>query len=448
MRRLAPVLALALLAAGCGPDDRAQPLPARGPANVVRVGLAELRRPLDPALVAGRDEESIARAVFALPLRTAADSGALRPGLCTSWATPDRGRTWRFRCAHPSAVAATLERMRTLPDTPSGWLFAPIEEVRRAGSAVTVRLRFRWARFPYVLTTVAAAPRGVPGPFRVVAAAPARIELRRGALTLRFTRVNPLRAVSGFRSGTLDEAPVPPGDLRRLELDAQLGPAVRTRRLLGLDLVELDLRTGALAALPHTRRVYWRTASRGDYSELVPEGAAPPVFGIARSARPPTTSEIRQARAAASSLPPVAVPIAVPAGLLVAAETLVADWRDLGLGPLVAKRPAAARFERLVAAYPRREALAAALLLPQDDRNPWVAGPSRARTLLLRSLASGDERSLARVDAALRSAAAIVPVAGVVGARLVSPRLLGWHQDARGVVDYSAVRFREPSRRR
>jgi len=40
-----------------------------------------------------------------------------------------------------------------------------------------------------------------------------------------------------------------------------------------------------------------------------------------------------------------------------------------------------------------------------------------------------------------------VPVAWVVDARLVSPRLRGWREDTLGDVDYSAVRSLASSRR-
>jgi hypothetical protein len=163
-------------------------------------------------------------------------------------------------------------------------------------------------------------------------------------------------------------------------------------------------------------------------------GAAPPAFSLEGSARAPATAEIRQARRDVASLPPVSVPIATPQDpeLQYAADTLVADWRELGLGAVVARRGSGARFERLVAAYPQDEALLAALLLRED---------SRARTLLLAALAQRDQAAaLARVDAALRAESAVVPIARVASARLVSPRLKGWRQDALGVVDYSSVR--------
>jgi hypothetical protein len=331
--------------------------------------------------------------------------------------------------------------MRRLPHAPAGWLFAPIAGVERSGSTVTVRLRFPWLRFPYALTVPAAAPPGIDGPFRVESASPHRLIARRGRVRLVFSRLVAVDAVRAWRDGEIDDAPVPVGDLRRLQLDRFVARSVRVRPLLGVDLVVFDLRNGSLANLPHTRRVYWQTANRSDYAQLVAGGAVSPAFSLVGPARGPATAEIRQARRDVASLPPVAVPIATPADpeLQYAAETLVADWRELGLGPLVAARSTVARFERLVAAYPQDEALAAALLLPS-------AGPVRA--LLLDALAQRDPApALERVDAALRAESAVVPVARVASARLVSVRLRGWRQDALGVVDYSSVRALAGTRR-
>ena len=70
-----------------------------------------------------------------------------------------------------------------------------------------------------------------------------------------------------------------------------------------------------------------------------------------------------------------------------------------------------------------------------------------SRALLLRALAATDQgAALARFDADLRGAASFVPVAWVVDARLVSPRLRGWYEDALGDVDYAAVRSLASSR--
>ena len=438
--RLAPALLVALLVAGCGSSSRAAPaFAARGPADVIRVALAGYRWPLDPASVSGRDELTLARALLATPLTTHPRSGELRPGLCTRWASADGGTTWRFRCMHARAVAAELERMRRFPRAPAGWLFVPIAALVRSGSTLTVRLRFPWLRFPYALTVPAAAPPGIAGPFKVESASPQRLIAQRGHVRLVFSRLVAVDAVRAWRNGEIDDAPVPLGDLRRLQLDASTARSVRVRPLLGIDLVAFD-GNGPLANLPHTRRVYWQTAGRSDYAELVTGGAAAPAFSLVGSAPAPAAAEFRQARADITSLPPISVPIATPLDpeLQYAAETLVADWRELGLGPRVASRSTGARFERLVAAYPQEEALAAALLLPRR-------GPVRA--LVLEALAQRDQaRALARVDAILRAESSVVPIARVAGARLVSPRLRGWRQDALGVVDYSSVRFQASSR--
>jgi hypothetical protein len=49
---------------------------------------------------------------------------------------------------------------------------------------------------------------------------------------------------------------------------------------------------------------------------------------------------------------------------------------------------------------------------------------------------------LTRLDRELIEQGAVIPVAWVAGARLVSPRLTGWRQDALGNVDYTRVRAR------
>lgn len=434
MRRLAPAVVVALLVAGCGSSPREAVVGARGPVDVIRVALPGYRWPLDPASVAGRDEATLARALFSTPLTTDPRTGDVRPGLCVRWSSGDGGRSWRFRCRHAAAVAAELERMRRLAQAPAGWLFTPITGLQRSGSTVTVTLRYPWLRFPYALTVPAAAPPGIPGRFKVESASPQRLIARRGRVRLVFSRLVPVDAVRAWRDGQIDVAPIPLGDLRRLQLDESVARSVRVRRLLGVDLVALDLQHGPLAKLPHTRRVYWKTANRSDYAQLMAEGAAAPAYSLVGSASAPAAAEFRQARKDIPSLPPVSVPIAAPpdAELQYAVDTLVADWRELGLGPRVVAHSAGARFERLVAAYPQDEALAAALLLQRSGA---------VHTLVLGALAQRNQKAaLARVDAALRAESAVVPIAGVASARLVSPRLRGWRQDALGIVDYSSVR--------
>jgi hypothetical protein len=316
-----------------------------------------------------------------------------------------------------------------------------------------VRLRFPWRRFPYVLTTPAAAPRQVSGAFRVASSTPNRLVLARPGLRLVFVRMSPLAAVRAFRAGRLDEAPLPNGDLAPARADPRLRGLLRVRPLDAVDLVQFRMAGGVLADLPRTRRVYWQTAQRGDYDALVAERAAPPAFGLlpggSEHARP---ADVRAARRLIPDLPPVDLPILVEPGLADAAELVGADWRDLGLGPrVVTRRDAADRlaagdyqaaFRRLRAPYAAPEALFAALLLPSDGRNPWLGRPSAARSLLVRAL--GNEVPLDRVDGALREAAAVVPLARVAEARLVSRRLAGWRQDAVGVVDYRVVSVRVP----
>src|SRR6476646_5894146 len=115
-RRAAALALLALLVAGCdsgAPQPRQASLPAGGLAGVVRIGLAHLLWPLDPTHARGRDELTLARVLFATPLRTDPASGALRPGLCSAWSAS--GVTWRLRCRHAGAIATQLRRARLFP---------------------------------------------------------------------------------------------------------------------------------------------------------------------------------------------------------------------------------------------------------------------------------------------------------------------------------------------
>jgi hypothetical protein len=108
---------------------------------------------------------------------------------------------------------------------------------------------------------------------------------------------------------------------------------------------------------------------------------------------------LREARKEIPSLPRVAVRFSRPRDpdLAYGLDLLVGAWRDLGLGAVVGVPPAA-RFERLLAPYPQAAAL-----------------PAAVRGQL------------------------VVPIAWAVDARLVSPRLRGWREDALGAVDYSRV---------
>ncbi len=385
--RAAPLAALALIAAGCGSHVSAKPqLPADGPSGVVRIALAHVLWPLDPARARTRDETVVARALFATPLRTDPRTGALRPGLCTSW-LPLGGGRWAFRCRHALEIAAELRRAHL---------------VRRAG-VVGRMLLVAGPGLPYVLTEARAAPPAVPGPFRLLRASPTRIVAERGGLRLDFRQVDPTSAARVFRQGKLDEAPVPLGDLQAVLRDPEVRTAVRIRRLLAVDLVVAEPH-GALIRFPRVRKAYDDTSDRADYQALVPELEAPPAENLVQ---PPAAKVARaaalafgRAKSRVSKLPQVAVRFARPADpdLAFGAGLLVAAWRDIGLGPYFAKGKPDARFERLLAPYPRPGALRAA---------------ARGET--------------------------VIPVSWVVDARLVSPRLRGWREDELGAVDYSKV---------
>lgn len=288
---------------------------------------------------------------------------------------------------------------------------------------MAVRLPFAWRRFPYALTAVGAAPRGVPGPFRVVSATPRRLVLRSSGLTLVVSRLRPLAAVAAFRRGELDEAPIPLGDLGALRLDPSLRGTVHVRLLLALDLVEFG--PSVPAAL---RRAYWRTADRADYAALVPESPSAAAFGIAPSSAALSPSEFRATLHSIPSLPAVRVRIGVPpTSGRYAAGIVYGQWREVGLGPQLVSAAASpdARLLRVAAAYPQEEALAGAVT------------PARGFLGL-----NDQHAALGRVDAALRDGARVVPIAWVSDARLVSPRLRGWREDVLGDVDYAAVRAR------
>jgi hypothetical protein len=390
-RRAAALAALALIPAGCGSSSRTtgSAAPATGPPGVVRIGLAHLLWPLDPARARTRDEIVVARALFATPLRT-----GLRPGLCSSWRREGEG--WRFRCRHAGAIARELRRARLAKAT------------ARAGS-----LSVPDPRAPHILTEAAAAPPGVPGPFRLISASPTKLVLERRGQKLVIRKLAPEAALREFRSGRLDEAPVPLGDLQASLRNPRLSRAVRIRRLLAVDLV-VARPGGALARMPNLRHVYDDTADRADYQALVPELEAPPAESLAP---PPKGAKIARAAALAfsrarkqiDSLPRVAVRFAEPADpdLAYGENLLVAAWRDIGLGAFVAHGRPDATFERVLAPYPKPAALRQAV---------------------------GSRR--------------VIPISWVVDARLVSPRLSGWREDDLGAVDYTRVRSLGSSRSR
>ena len=387
---------LALAAAGCNSSSpkHAVPLPTRGPANVIRVALADVLWPLEPERARTRDEIVLARMLFSTPLRTDVN-GALRPGLCTSWR--ESGTTWRFRCRHAGAIAAQLRRARLVD---ARRIDAPDEHT------LVVTTFSPYHDLPERLTQVAAAPPGVPGPFRLISASPTRVVAERNGMRVEVRKLQPFQALREFRAGRLDEAPVPLGDIRAAKLDRQLGPAVRVRRLLAADAVVFSPNVPA-----EVRSVYDDTADRADYQALVPEFEAPPAEDLGNRGKPSASDAaiaLREARKRIPSLPRIAVRFAEPSDPTLAYGTnlLVAAWRDLGLGAVAGGR-SHTRLERLAAPYPELRAL---------------------------ELLGGNEY--------------VVPIAWVADARLVSPRLRGWREDELGSVDYAAVRLRGLSPRR
>jgi hypothetical protein len=386
-RRAAALVVLAFAAAGCDSSAprRHATLPSTGPARLVRVALADLLWPLEPARAHTRDEIVVARMLFSTPLRTDPSTGELRPGLCSRWRVS--GATWRLDCRHAWAIAVQLRRTK---------LVSARRIVAARGTLVVV-LRSPDPDLPYRLTQVAAAPPGVPGPFRLISASRKRIVAERRGLGVEVQRLEPFAALRLFRAGKLDEAPVPLGDIRAAKLDPQLAPAVRVRRLLASDVIFFDRKVGS-----QLRSVFDDTADRADYQALVPEFEAPPAESLSERGKPSASDAaiaLREARKRIPSLPRIAVRFAEPADPTLAYGTnlLVAAWRDLGLGA-VTSGGADARLERLLAPYPRPRALI--------------------------TLARGKP---------------VVPIAWVADARLVSPRLRGWREDELGAVDYTAV---------
>jgi hypothetical protein len=360
--------------------------------------------------------------------------GTPRPGLCSGWDASADFRTWEFTCREAPSIAGALRRVRSLPDAPLHWAFDGAEIRSPDAAHVVIRLPSPWRRFPYVLTAVGGAPRSVPGPFALVSGARNRVVVRRGDLTVEFRRLGAREAVRAFRARELDEAPVPLGDV--VALERQLGSVVKQRKLLGVDLVTLrDIGPGL-------RRAYWQTANRGDYERLVSEqdgSAAYALVGVGEK----DPAAFRRAVDSIPSLHRVLVRIGVAPDptMRYATRLLYAQWRDVGLGPRLVTEPAKARgsFRRLLAAYPQEEAIPAELAL-RDGIGP--------RTQLVSALGATQQHDrLVRVDAAMQSAADVVPVAWVVDARLVSPRLRGWREDVLGNVDYSLVRSQASSQR-
>jgi len=414
-------------------------LQASGPANVIRVALADFRWPLDPALATGRDETTLARVLYATPLRTDPRSGLVIPGLCTAWRASAQFRNWTFTCKAAPSIAAALRRVKRL-DGPARWLFADAQVSAPSASTLSIRLPYAWRRFPYALTSVGAAPRFVPGPFELVSGSKRLVVVRREGLTVRFLRLAPLAAVREFRAGRLDEAPVPLGDIIATRADPLLGKAVRARTLLGVDVVFI----GSVAAGGYrVQRAYRDTADRTDYEQLIPELAGSSAYGFlgGEEADP---AGFRRALDDIPSLPRLRIRLYVPPdpALRAGARLLYAQWRDVGLGPTLSTGPllpAQANVHRVIAGYPQAEAIPAELVL----RNQL-----KPRDALLRALAATHQRGdLEFVDQRLWASARAIPIAWVVDARLVSPRLEGWHEDLLGSIDYASVRSRASSRR-
>ena len=223
-----------------------------------------------------------------------------------------------------------------------------------------------------------------------------------------------------------------------LQRDPRLSTTLRTRRLLAQDLIVF--RDGPNQSV---RRTYWETADRTDYEQLVPELTGAGAFGLLGSGERGNPARFRSALKGIASLPRVQVKIGVPPDpvLRFGAGVLYAQWRAIGLGPvLVADSPTnvTADFRRVIAAYPQTEALLA------DAAS--LANFSRPDLLAAVLAATEQGAALARFDGALRDLARVIPVAWVVDARLVSPRLSAWREDVLGDVDYAAVRARASSR--
>lgn len=404
----------------------------------MRIALTDFRWPLDPALARGRDETTLARAIYSTPLRTDPATGMVVPGLCTAWKASRDFRRWVFTCNRSApSIAAALRRVVRLRDASARWLFAQTEAISADTTTLTIRLRSSWRRFPYALTVVGAAPRFVEGPFKLVSGTKRLVVARREGLTLQFRRLGARAAVREFRQGKLDEAPVPLGDIVATKADVQLGTAVRVRTLLGLDLVELDPIGYRL------QRAYRDTADRGDYEELISEVPGSSAYGFLGGEKA-DPARYRRALDAIPSLPRRSIRIYVPPlpAARDGARLLYAQWRDVGLGPqLVAGPllPAQASLQRVLAAYPQEEAIPAELILRHE---------LQPRDALLGALGVTQQgHDLQLVDKGLWASARAIPIAWVVDARLVSQRVEGWREDVLGNVDYAAVRSRASSRR-
>ena len=128
------------------------------------------------------------------------------------------------------------------------------------------------------------------------------------------------------------------------------------------------------------------TAARRDYAQLVPED-------IDAAMPSPPARVFRAARDGVLGLPktPVRIGVEGEPALAYGASLLAASWRDLDLDVHVVRHGANATFVR-------------------------------------------------------GSADVTIPIARAVDARFVSPRVRGWRENARGIVDYARVRLRAATR--
>jgi hypothetical protein len=189
---------------------------------------------------------------------------------------------------------------------------------------------------------------------------------------------------------------------------------------------------------------YWDTADRTDYEQLVPELPGSAAFGLGGRSGRQDPARFRDALKRIPSLPRVQVRIGVPPDpvLRFGARVLYAEWRDDGLGPVLVADSAGnvtTDFRRWTAAYPQAEALLAEAV--------YRSGFGRPDLLAALYAATDQGPALERLDGALRALGRVVPIAWVVDARLVSPRLEGWREDVLGSVDYAEIRSRASSRR-
>jgi len=218
--------------------------------------------------------------------------------------------------------------------------------------------------------------------FHVIRARPGEIVARRGGLTLVFRALEPYRAAILFRQGKLDEAPVPLGDIRAARLDPIVGDTVHVTKLDTWDAL-VATRLPAV-----TRRVLAATADRADYALLVPED----LEDAAPVPKPRVTRLGHKIAALRRTHARIRVAADDDPTLRYGATLLAANWRDQGINVRIASAGAQARFTRVASAGPRT-----------------------------------------------------IPIARTADARFVSPRVRGWHENARGVVDYARVRLAAPS---